>query len=440
MEAAFLALVLLMGEVGVQNASRGESNGQPTSISVAPGFFSGALAVVGSFQSEVRAGETPILAGLPPQPFAAEVLTPRLALDLRRPDLDLLAWYSPRIFWEQTTTPLAPGPMILHTVSISLDARPSRTVTTTGAATGSIGEADYTALPPVLGTVLGTIPPVVKLASVSGQGRIATRLTDLWELSLAAQIFYWRWLDIQSPLPPSTVTNQTSVSGQPAATYRLSPRDALALGAAIGETSYSQSEHILTVSPAANWRRALARRVNLDLILGMTYAQVLGSPPAGTTPPLGASGSAASPIGSVGIVSRLARRGDVMFEGRALAGVDFFLDPVLGVGLPRALAGAELTLTSVPDLTTSLRGDFATPFEAPPVPTTGIPYDVTTFTVAVSVRRRVTENFYAELGGRWADRGPALQTPDFQFHQRQLWIYLSITGTTQPIPRPALPL
>lgn len=443
MEASLLAFALLFGDMGVQTTSGSTSNAQKPPL--APGYLSGALAVVGSVQSESRAGESPDVVNTAsqsfvttaPQRFVAEIVTPRLAVELRRPDLNLAAWYGPRFYWQQPNQAEISGPLILHAFGLLLDARTSETVTVSGAATGSIGKPDYGMLPNVLGMVQGTLPPVVSIAAVSGNAQVAMRLTDRWALGLAAQIFYWHWLDIPPGLSSSTVTQQTAVSGQPTVALKLTPLDTLALGAAVGEATYSQSAGILTVTPVANWKRVLARRVNLNLTLGMTYAKTLGSGSVGMMPLLGASGSAESPIGSVELVSRLARRDEVLFQGRALAGVDFFIDPVLGVGLPRALASAELTVTSVPNWTTGLRGDFATPLQAPP-PINGTAPDETAFSITVYLRRRATENLYAELGGRWADRGPALQTPDFAFHQRQLWAYLSLTATTRPIPRPTL--
>jgi len=452
---AALVAFCLLADLGAQPSVASES-GAPE-MPGQPGFVPGILALQASATSESRAGVAPLVAGYNPQSFVAELLIPRLALELRNPALVFAAWYSPRIFWEypnpsslsgqaplagQTLAPSpASEPLILHTFGLVLEARPSRSVRVTAAAGGSIGEPDYTTLPQVLGTGQATLPSVVELAAVSGQGGVVDTLTQRWQLSLAGQASHWQWLDIPPGLSASgTITSQTSASGEPAAAFRLTTRDSLGLGTAVGWVSYSTGNGVFIVTPAATWKRRLDRGTDLNLRLGLTYAHLLGSTPPGAVPVLGVSErQAVSPIGSAELIVHFARLDQIMFLGRAFAGVDFYLDPVLGTGLPRGSATAELIAVAVPSWTVSLRGDFATALENPPVPAGETPPDETVFSVTLAVRRRVTENFYAELGGKWANRGPTLDTPDFRFDQLQLWAYLSLIGTTRPIPRPALP-
>jgi hypothetical protein len=435
---ALVAYCLLLEAFGGQATLANETSAQLTTTAP-PGFFSGTLTVQASVQSESRAGVSPIVAGEDPQSFVAELLTPRFALELRRPALVLAAWYGPRIFWEDPNPSATSGPLVLHVFGLTLDARESKDFTVTGSATGSIGEPDYTTLPQVLGTVQGMLPPVVDLAAVTGQLKLLDRLTDRWTAGLAGQASHWQWVDAPANLATGTITSQTSVSGAPAATLRLSTRDALQFSTAVARAWYSYGPGVLTVAPAVTWKRRLARRVDLSLMLGLTYAHLVGPVVPGATTLLGGRDSAVFPVGSAEIVSRLARRDEVLFQGRAFAGVDFFVDPITGIVLPRGLASAELIAVSVPSWMTTLRGEFGAPLEAPSVAPPALPPDETAFALSLSVRRRVTENFFAELGGRWADRGPALSTPDFHFHQRQLWAYLSITGTTRPLARPTLP-
>ena len=459
MGAALVAFCLL-ADLGAQ-ASVASDTGAPE-IPGAPGFVPGILALQASGTSESRAGVAPLVSGYNPQSFVAEILIPRLALELRNPGLVFAAWYSPRIFWEYpnpssltgpapvpsavagqalTPPPAASEPLILHTFGLALDARTSRSVRVTAAAGGSIGEPDYTTLPQVLGTVQGTLPSVVELAAANGQAGVFATLTQRWQVSLVGWASHWQWLDIPPAVAASgAVTSQTSANAEPAAAFRLTARDTLGLETAVGWVSYSAGYGAFVVTPAATWKRHLDREAELNVRLGLTYAHLLGSVPTEMTPVLGASETqAVSPIGSAEVIVRLARLDQIMFLGRASAGVDFYFDPVLGTGLPRALASAELTAVSVPSWTVSLRGDFATALEDVPTLPDEIPPDETAFSVTLAVRRRVTENFYAELGGRWANRGPTLDTPDFRFDQLQLWAYLSLIATTRPIPRPALP-
>ena len=436
MGAALLAFFLLSGDLG---ASASVSSSPATQG--APDVIPGILAVQASVASESRAGEAPLVPGAVPRGFVAEILIPRLALELRNPGLVFSAWYSPRIFWEDPNPSSASEPLILHTFGLTFEARTSRNVEVTAAATGAVGEPDYTVLPQLVGTVQGTLPPVIKLASVSGQGRIADQLTQRWGVHLSAQASHWQWLDIvPGSVAPGLVTSQTLVSGEPGATFLLTARDTLGLQAALGWVWYPSGTGAVTVTPATTWTRRLDRGADLNLRLGLTYAHLLGSAPPGTTPVLGASETnAVSPVGSAEIVLNLARRDEILFVGRAIAGVDFYFDPVLGTGQPRGAAAAELAAVTVPSWTVSLRGDFATVLQSVPALPGGVPPDETAFSVTLAARRRVTENFYAELGGRWANRGPTLDTPDFRWDQRQLWAYLSLIGTTRPIPRPTLP-
>jgi hypothetical protein len=459
---AALVAFCLLADLGAQasvasdisDVSAPETTGQP-------GFVPGILALQASGTSESRAGVAPILPGFNPQSFVAELLIPRLALELRNPGLVFAAWYSPRFFWEypnpSSLTGLAPNssavsdqtpapnaasePLILHTFGLTLDARTSRSVRVTAAAGGSIGQPDYTTLPQVLGTVQPTLPSVVELAAANAQAGVVATLSQRWQVSLAGQVSHWQWLDIPPDVSASgAVTSQTSASLEPAGAFRLTVRDLLGLGAAVGWVSYSTGNEVLTVTPAVTWKRHLDRDTDLNLRLGLTYARLLDSGTLGTMPVLGGGETqAVSPIGSAELIVHLARLDQIMFLGRAFAGVDFYFDPIVGTGQPRGLAAAELTAVSVPSWTVSLRGDFATVLEDVPTLPGQIPPDETAFSVTLAVRRRVTENFYAELGGRWANRGPTLDTPDFRFDQLQLWAYLSLIGTTRPIPRPALP-
>jgi len=371
----------------------------------------------------------------------AEILTPRLALDLRNPGLVFSAWYAARIFWEDPHPPSASATLILHTFGLTLDARRFRSVVVTASAIGSIGEPDYTTLAGMLGGIQPTLPPVVDVATVDGQARVAVNLTERWGMSLGGRVTYWQWLDISpgTVMPPGTVTSQTSVTAEPATRYLLTTRDALGLAAGLGWVSYSYGAGAFTISPVATWRSRLDRGTDLNARLGFTYVHALGSPPPGVTPLLGVGRTeAVSPIGSVEVIVHLLRRDEIVFLGRGSAVVDFYLDPVLGTAVPRGTAVAELSAVTAPSWTITLRGEFATALESvPPLP--GGPPDETAFTVSLAARRRVTENFYAELGGRWANRGPTLDTPGFRFDQPQLWAYLSLTATTRPIPRPTLP-
>jgi hypothetical protein len=137
------------------------------------------------------------------------------------------------------------------------------------------------------------------------------------------------------------------------------------------------------------------------------------------------------------------RREGVTVQSDISAGVDYYVDPVLGTALPQARGAIGATMIAVPTWMVILEGSFATALQTPPplaVVGQGLTIlpDETVFSISLSGRRRISENFFAELGGLYADRGPVLSTSDFHFHQRQLWINFALTGTTRPISRQTL--
>jgi hypothetical protein len=486
--AALVALLFLSGELGVQASAVTESR---------PGEGPLILGVLGlqlGVTSESRAGEAPILAGDTPQAFVAEILTPLVGLELHRPNFTFELFYGPRIYWEDPNPSatqtfvrdpltringkgpiqaLSSGPLILHSAGLTLNARPTRGLSVLMSATGSIGSPDYTALPQVLGTVQGALPPIARIESGTAQAKLGYKVAPRWQLDLGATVYYWHWLDLPpgsfglatGTVPTSVVglsstngqasvaeqpfvTGQTTVSATPGATFALTARDGLGFGTDVAATSYSDGVSILLVTPAVTWKRRLTRLDDLRLTLGFTYGRALAAP-LGSLAPFGTAGSAASPVGSFELDLHLMRREEVTVLATVNTGVEYYFDPILGTAVPRAIIGAGLTAISIPAWVITLRGDFGTairtsPYSfvetgvAPSLPASLSSYpDETAFSLTLSDRRRISENFYAEIGGRWADRGPALVTPDFHFHQRQLWVFLALTATTHPIPRPA---
>ena len=127
----------------------------------------------------------------------------------------------------------------------------------------------------------------------------------------------------------------------------------------------------------------------------------------------------------------------------ATGGVDYFVDPVLGTTAPRARAGLGLTAVMAPEWMAIVRGDFATALRSTPLAPISLgspgspPYyaDETLVSLTASVRRVVTPAVFAEIGGLWAERAPAFVTPDFQFRERQLWVFARLAWTSHPLPR-----
>jgi len=140
----------------------------------------------------------------------------------------------------------------------------------------------------------------------------------------------------------------------------------------------------------------------------------------------------------------VARWDEFFILANAGGGVDYYVDPVLATAVPRARASGGITALMAPDWTATLRGDFSTALRstayAIPVPATStaapappVYPDETVFSFSLSARRRVSTGAFAEIGGLWADRAPALVTPGFAFHQRQLWVFAQLAWTSHPV-------
>ncbi|HVZ85326.1 MAG TPA: hypothetical protein VHG72_00025 [Polyangia bacterium] len=390
------------------------------------------LDLEGGALAESRAGEQPLIPGQAPQAFVAELVTPLVGIELRRPTLSLDLSYAPRFYFEHPTPAGASTPLILHAAALAFRGLASREVTITGTATGSFGKPDYNALSQALGTAQGQLPPVVEeIGSVNGLVEMDAELAPRWLLLTTGQVFYWKWLN-PGPTPPVVMaadgtilplaTSQIAFALAPGVTQHLTERDDLAYVVTAGYADYSSGTKVLTLTPTFGWRTRLTRRDVLKLTLGASYAQALG-----LTTNAAVRGANVSPVGSALLEGDLARRERTYVTGLVGATVDYYLDPVLQVALPRAAFTLRVAATVVPDWSVGLNGDFATALLRTPLP--GNP-DETTFTVTLPVRHRISSDLFAELGVRWADRGPSLNAPEFAFHQRQLWLYFSLTATT----------
>lgn len=185
------------------------------------------------------------------------------------------------------------------------------------------------------------------------------------------------------------------------------------------------------------WKVRLTPVDELKLTLGFTYVRAAGTLSPDTIPPLGPSGQTATPVGAFDLISRIARRDEFFLLANANGGVDYFVDPVLGTTAPRAQTGLGLTAIMAPDWMAIVRGDFSTALRSTPLAQISPGYypDETLVSLTASVRRVVTPSVFAEIGGLWAERAPAFVTPDFQFRERQLWVFARLAWTSHPLPR-----
>jgi hypothetical protein len=400
-------------------------------------LLSGDLRVEGDATSESRAGETPIVPGQVPRDFVAEILTPQVALRYLDPAVHFEASYAPRIQWQTPNASDTLAPLVLHTGNLLLDAHASRRLRLVGNATGSYGKPDYMMLQQILGPGQASLPAVQSIASASVRAGAFVHLSRRWDLEAGAQLFYWKWLDASTgtTLGPGTITEQQSAQEDATTLFRLDERNEVGLGAIAMEASYSTGLELITVGPTGTWRSVLTRESDLRLTLGVTYARAGGSPPPGATLGLAPGQQAVAPLASLRYQSHVARSNELFVLGHAGATTGYYVDPILGQVVPRALVDAGVSVAAVPNWLATLQGDFTTALRTAPLVLTAnaTPPDETAFSLTLSVRRRFSANFFGEVGGRWSDRGPAFVEPDFHFHQRQLWIYVMLIGTTRPL-------
>jgi hypothetical protein len=388
-------------------------------------WLAGAVDVTAAGVAESRAGQAPLLPGATSQGFVAQMLRPLAALDLHDGGFVLRLAYSPRIFWQDPHPGGVTGPLVLHTAELGLEARPLPALTLTAQASGAIGKPDYTALAQMLGATQGALPIVTTIASATAVGTVRVGLTPQTDLDLRGQWFLWRALDVPDDAAAAgAVTSQTLAGVDPGVSVRVTRRDTIGLRVPLTAAWYSTGTRYLTLTPLATWNLRLTPLQILRLTLGAAYTRPFGAAP-GNAPPV-------TPVGSADLDATVARWESVVLRLTGGTAVNVFFDPVLGTATPRAVARAGAALTVAPDWELSLRGDFGTAL--PGTTTVG---DVTAFSATSTVRRLLSPNVFIELGGLWADRGPALDTADFAFHQRQLWVFVALSGTTRATGRPA---
>jgi hypothetical protein len=407
---------------------------------VALALFSGELDVQATAVVEARAGEQPDPRDYTKQAaFVAAVVTPIATLVYGEPGLSLRLSYSPRVYWSDPNVLTSMAPLLLHTVDLVIAEQVTKRFALHGELIGSIGQPDYTTLALTLQS--GTVPQITEIASAIGGITTRTALTRRWELDLDGRLFYWKALDVQPPDPtavvPTTpaITEQKSAAEQATALFQLTRRNALGFGVAASQASYSSGIAVYTVGPTATWKVHLTPVDDLKLILGLQYVRATEPTMPGVTPLLAPSGQAVSPIGGFELVSRVARRDEVLILANAAAGVTYYVDPVIQTAAPRAEATAGMTGIMLPYWLATVHADFATTLRSTQFEINGLVPDETVVSLTLAVQRLISTGFFFEIGGTWAERAPAFVAKDFHFDQRQLWVFARLSWFSHPLPR-----
>ena len=424
---------------------------------LAPGAEAGQLEVIPAASVEARAGEAPLLYGQAPTPMLIEVVTPGVGLGYVGRRLQLLAGYELRIAWQNTSKDPAPAPLFLNTVNLTMTDHLTRRLVLKLAGTAFEGQTDYTYLSSFQnpGQTVLSLPP--KILSANLLGSVELHVTELATAAIALQAV--RNQPIGATPPPATATSTTptiaytlpyftSLAATPGVAVRVSHADELSSAVGVqyqhvsnlspvdptGTIHPGSSISAVIVSPELGLHRTLSPHSELTLKAGLAATHV-DSEVFGTR-------DSVTPVGSADVNVRLLNLRRAILQAKLTESVDYYLDPVLAVAADHSYTAGSLSLGLPKNWTIALEGSFATPFTAHPLltpsPIAGQPPTLTYFdevgaTAQLSGRHLLSNDLLLEFGGRWADRAPFFTAPnDVGFHQRQLFLFVTLTGTTHP--------
>jgi len=393
--------------------------------------------------TELRGGDSPVLANQESHAFVATVTTPQGDLELKDRRVYLRLTYFPRLVWQSPNAlDRTLRPLLLNQAALSLIGRPTMRTRITAHAFGSYGEPDYSILPQLVGTGQGTpplgsgqaaVPQVQKILTLSAGVLVESDLNRRFLLACGLDGSHFRPIAESSPAkaPPGTMQTisflieQTTVAASPGIIYRLTPHDALALTVNTTYVTYSGGIALALVNTTLSWRALRSARDEFRVELGVAEAHDLGT--ASAVP----DRQAVSPTGSIDALLHIFSEDEYGLWTRLRVAVEEYVDPVLTQVYPRALVYGQITLVMAPDWSAGIQGDFATSLRTAPAATN---LDETALSIVLPVRHRVTPNVIVEIGGRWSERAPALTATNFGFRERQIWAYLSLTATTRARP------
>lgn len=401
---------------------------------------------------DVRAGQSPVVvtttAGDSAGTERSQVrvsATPLLGLRWKGERSDLRALSATRVLWRPV--PYADQrPLFLETLELAHSARPTPRSRWQLDLRSTYGEEDYTSLLRQFGAKQPQLPPALSMFTVNALGDGSWRASRRTTLFLFASGTYRQSLDdlpstsSDTPGTPALPT-QSLVVLAPAARYALDRRTSLEVRAGIGDidiegirrdNSASERVNILTLQPQVGLIRDLARAQQLRLFAGLTYAVVLSSSDDSrdwhTLTPL-----------FRGDLSSLLWRSPVA-SVRSLLGLEaaWQADPMLGLAVWRATTFANLDAQLGPRWGASVRASFTTDLNSP-VSVGGEPVDETIVEVEVPFRYRWSSQLVVEMGGRYSERAPNLFADEFAWHYRELWAFVTLTGTShrtrvKPVP------
>jgi hypothetical protein len=363
-----------------------------------------------------------------------------------------------RVLWRPVPL-LHTRPLVLETFDATHVARPSLRSRWQTTLRSTYGEEDYTSLVQQFANQ-PALPVSRTLFTVNATGDgtwLASRLTTL---ALGINGLYRRALDDQTigtASGPSTVPampTQLGVSVTPAVRHRLDRRTRIDVLATVGDADIRDivvfaipaggtttgatgtttgatgrpdvHVNLLTLQPQLGLVRDLNRGQQLRTYAGVTYAAVLINPDKTRDwLPL-------TPLVRLELDTSLWRTRESAVRSVLAAGTTWFPDPVLGLAVWRGNAEARLDGQFGPRWNASVRAGFTTNLNAPlTASVTGMTsIDETVLQVDAPVRYRWSEQVTLEFGGRYAERAPNVRASNFEWRNRELWAFFTMTGTT----------
>lgn len=390
--------------------------------------------------TELRGGEAPIRADQGSRPSVAAVVTPMVGVGARAAEGQIRLHYAPRFLWRQPNVAGADGALVLHQGELAMERRFSPLTRWDLGVQGAIGELDYLALRAALGAPQSAVPQSAELAQITGVTNLSVLTAPRWLHAWQLRATHRRPLGEAAAMVgtdsgiPAFIPRQTNAGVIYSVAHDLTHVDRLALQLDAAIWDYKDGLRMLTFSPDVRWRRRLGPFDELQLMAGVTLADRL------RRAPTDASNRrwSASPLLGVSVLSRLVSTRAMALDGGVGGATSFYVDPVLGRGLPRVAFNARLGARFPRDWTAAAEVSFVTSLSRQPaaiVTSMGTIYpDETGFYATLPVRWRASENLTLEGGGRWLERGPHLSKSDWALRGRELWLYVMATVTFSVTP------
>lgn len=417
----------------------------------------------GRFEAMVGQAPTGQTAANAEQNQATLVAVPTFGLHWTAQDEDLRALSATRIFWRPVPLP-DQRPLFLETIEASHRARPSRRSGLFFTLRASYGEESYVSLTQQF-TNQPSLPPALTALMLNANAEASWQASRRTSYILKASAAHREQVGASDAnaaggtfIPGITLGTRTSTSRlslptqttstlTPTVRHRLSRRstmdafvvvsdvDMRDMQVASGSTDQKGAANILSLTPELMLTHELGRSQQVRTAVGLTYARLLSS--SNVTE----SWAPVAPLALVELNTLHARHHELTVRSSISLSTTWTIDPILGQAVQRGTAQARvmsdlgrgwsasirMALTADFNQLTQARGSATTPS------TTTLP-DQTVASLDLPIRYVLSREFSAEFGARYATRGPYWNTPGFQWHNHEAWLFLNLMTNLRTAP------